>query len=309
MGHDRRHAETRGPPAPRDLLSVAADLAGLVAAALVTAALVGCDAKEAVFHKVDGAWHYRSAPIAEADSASFAILSARYAKDARRVYYGDSYRDGREYFTVRHDRVRVVPGADAATFRALASGYAKDADSAYFEGRRIAVRDAASFEPLDYGFARDRVRGYAHQTEIPGSDGGSFVAIDTHYAKDLARVFHVDLETGGGAHPPEVVIVALPGAQPASFASLDSGYAKDAAQAYYRGRALTREAASFSVLRADYAKSATQVFYRGDVVAGADPASFAILDAPTGERDAADREASYFQGRRTPAAKGAAASR
>ena len=284
-------------------------LTGLFAAALVTAALAGCDAKDAPFHKVEGTWHYRSAPIADADAASFAILSARYAKDARRAYYGDSYRDGKEYFTVRHDRVIVLSQADAATFRALKSGYAKDARSAYFEGRRIAVRDVASFEPLDYGFARDRVRGYAHQTEVTDSDGSTFVAIDTHYAKDLARVFHVDLETGGGAHPPEVVIVALPGAQPASFASLDSGYAKDAAQAYYRSRVLTRDAASFSVLRADYAKSATQVFYRGDVVPGADPASFATLDAPTGERDADDGGASYFQGRRTPVAKNAGTSR
>ena len=269
-----------------------------IAAWLAVAALAGCDAKEAPFHRKDGAWHYRSAPVALADASSFSVLNERYAKDARRVYYGDSYRDGKEYFTIRHDRVTVIEAADPATFRTLASGYATDAGNAYFEGRRIPVRDVASFEPLDYGFARDRVRGYAHQVEVPDSDGSTFVAIDTHYAKDRTRVFHVDLHTGGGAHKPTVRIVALAGSQPASFTTLDSGYARDAAQVYYRDRVLARDPASFTVLRADYAKSSTGVYHRGEPVAGADAASFSTLDAPAEGRDAQDAGASYYQGRR-----------
>ena len=261
--------------------------------------VTGCEAPPATpFHKVDGAWRYRDTPIPGADAASFAALSDRYAKDRAHVWYADSYRDGREYFAVRHDRVRAIAGADPASFRPLARDYWRDAAAVYYEGARLAVRDVATFEPLDDGFARDRVSGYYQQQEIAGSDGATFAVVGAHYARDAARVYYAELATDGGGKGPQVRAVALPGAQPASFRALEPGYAQDAAQAWYRDRPLTRDVATFAVLPFDYARTATAVWYRGERVAGADPATFRTLPAPADDADAVDAHARYQQGRR-----------
>ena len=266
------------------------------------ACLPGCDAPPATpFQKVDGGWRYRDTPIPGADAASFTALSDRYAKDRAHVWYADSYRDGREYFAVRHDRVRAIAGADPASFRPLARDYWRDAAAVYYEGARLAVRDVATFEPLDDGFARDRVSGYYQQQEVAGSDGATFAVAGAHYGKDAARVYYAELVTDGGGKGPAVRAVALPGAQPASFRTLDAGYAQDAAQAWYRDRPLTRDAATFEVLPFDYARSAAAVWYRGDRVAGADPATFRTLPAPTDDTDATDAHARYQQGKRVVA--------
>ncbi|MBK9114781.1 MAG: DKNYY domain-containing protein [Betaproteobacteria bacterium] len=280
----------------------AAPAAAAVALALL-AWLPGCDSKPApAFHKVDGVWRYRDTPIPDADAATFTALSDRYAKDRAHVYYADHYRDGREYFAIRHDRVRAVAGADPATFRLLAHDYARDASRVYYEGAQIPVRDTATFVPLDDGFARDRVAGYYQQQEIAGSDGATFAVAGAHYAKDRSRVYYAEIATDDGARGPYVRAVALPDAQPATFRVLDSGYAHDAAQAWYRDRVLTRETASFAVLPFDYARSAAEVWYRGEPVRGADPATFRTLPAPADDADAADAHARYQQGRRVPPA-------
>lgn len=263
------------------------------------ACLPGCDSKPApAFHRVDGAWRYRDTPIPDADAATFTVLSDRYAKDRARVWYADAFRDGREYYAIRHDRVRAVAGADPASFRLLPHDYARDARHVYYEGARIAVRDAATFEPLDDGFARDRLAGYYQQQEIPGSDGATFAVVGAHYAKDAARVYYAELATDGRPTGPFVRTAVLPGAQVASFRVLDAGYAQDAAQAWHRDRPLTRDVASFAVLPFDYARSASGVWYRGEPVAGADPASFRTLPAPADDGDAVDAHARYQQGRR-----------
>ena len=242
------------------------------------ALLFGCGTKTSPFQKIGGVWHYNQQPIPDAHAETFEVLSDHYAKDRLRVYYGDTYRDGKEYFSIRHDRVRVVERADPATFRYIDRGYAKDAASVFFEGVRFPVSDIGSFELLEYGFARDRVAGYYHQVVVPGSDGSTFAGIDSHYSKDKARVFHSDIVTDGGAHPPEVRSTSLAGARVASFAVLEGGYAKDDAR----------------------------VYYRGEPVAGADAATFAMLDNATDEGDARDARGSFKLGRRiqgaTPAA-------
>jgi hypothetical protein len=284
----------------RRLLPVrdAAHGVALVLAAGMWVALAACSDAPAPFHKVDGAWHYRDARIDGVDGRTFAPLDDHYAKDRARVYYGASRRDGQEYFSIRHDGVRVIDGADAATLRVLRLGYAKDAQAVYHDGVRFAVRDPATFELLEYGFAKDRVSGYWHQAEIAGSDGPSFTHVDGHYAKDRAHAWHVDFVLDGGAHPPVAQAVTLAGADLGTFVALEAGYAKDARQVWHRGRVVSHAPATLAVLPYDYARTATEVFHRGTRMADADAASFAVLDAPTDDADARDTRGAFRAGRR-----------
>jgi hypothetical protein len=105
------------------------------------------------------------------------------------VYYADTYREGKEYFSIAHPRVAVISGADAATFRYIDRAYARDATHVYYEGVRHGVKDAVSFALLDYGFARDSATAYCFMTPIAGSEPSSFVVLDLHYAKDRSRVY------------------------------------------------------------------------------------------------------------------------
>jgi len=232
--------------------------------------LFGCDSKTSPFTKSDGLWHYNKTPITIADAATFAPLDNHYAKDRSRVFHADTYRKGQEYFTIKHDRIVEIAGADPASFKAMAQGYARDARRVYFEGVPFAVKDVASFEILDYGFARDRLSGYYQQEEVRGSAGVTFTVLDSHYAKDASKVFHADLDTGGGAHPPRARSVVLEGTAPDSFKLLDGGYAIGARHVYYRGVA----------------------------IAGADVTSFRMLEPPTAGADAQDARATYQRGKR-----------
>lgn len=268
-------------------------LAGLLAL------LTGCDSK-APYQRRDGAWYfedvrlqdaslsftplnagfakgaqtawYRSRAIDGCDVASFEALDEHHAKDARQVWYGDTYRTGQDYFLTKRQRVDRIAGADAPSFRLLPaqSGYARDRGRVYFEGEPFKVADLESFEPLDYAFARDRVQGYYQRLPVPGSEGPGFTALDTHHAKDGRHVFHVDMEPRrGNEMAPRLLSVRLAGADPATFRLLESGYALDA----------------------------RQVFHRGQPIAGAEVASFEILRAETDGADARDAKRRYRDGR------------
>jgi hypothetical protein len=230
--------------------------------------LGGCKG-EAPFAQKDGVWHYRSAAIVGSDAASFKVLSDHYAKDRSHVYYGDSYREGREYYMIKHDRVSVVKDADPASFQYLDQDYARDAQAVFYEGVRFAVKDAASFQVLDYGFARDNQIGYCVRTQIAGSDGASFAVLDSYYARDKAKVFYCTIDTGQPKGP-VVRTPALRGVDPSAFTVLESGYGK----------------------------TASAVYYRGETVAGAHAPSFETPGGLAGGADAKDQNGVYQQGRK-----------
>jgi hypothetical protein len=260
--------------------------------------LFGCGPKESPFKERNGVWYYNLAPIAEADAKSFQPLTEHYAKDKNRVYYAETYRDGRDYFTTKRNRVWVIEGADAATFRYIDRGYARDRASMFFQGLFFPVKDIDTFELLDYGFAKDRISGYYHERPVPGSDGSTFVSLDSHYSKDAKNGFFSDLQSRPDG--PLRRTTQLRGAKPESLSALENRYAADAEQVYYEGKVLTGAASSFRMLSLGYAKTDTQVYYTGKLIAGADAASFAMLDQVTDTADAKDRAAMYQQGRRQP---------
>lgn len=244
----------------------------------VLLSLLGCSS-EKDFAEKDGTWYYRTATIVGSDAASFKVLSDHYAKDRHRAYYGDSYRDSREYFLVKRDRVKVLEGADAASFRYLDEDYARDAKSLFYEGVRFSVQDVETFQILKYGFARDRAQGYYLRTPIAGSDGASFEALDDgHHARDKARVYYCSYEHGDEKSRPGMRARVLKAAAPAEIQVLDSGYAK----------------------------TGTSVFHRGEAVKGADAASFETPPSPEEGSDARDKNGLYQNGSRRKAGPAAA---
>lgn len=256
--------------------------------------LFGCGEKEAPFQQKGGAWHYRELPIEGADPKSFQALNDNYAKDKDRVWYGDTYRKGQEYYLIKHPRLKVLD-ADAATFRYLDYDYARDKSSVFYEGVAFSVKDIATFELIDRAYARDRVTGYYYQRPIPGSDGSSFAMLGHGYSKDARHVFYSTLEPRGTE--PIRRSIPVKGAKPDSFKVIDDGYAADASQVYYKAEALTQDVATFTVLQLGYAKTGNVVYHQGKAVPGADAASFAMATERLSEGvDAKDRNTTYRSG-------------
>src|SRR5262245_14586467 len=102
----------------------------------VALALAACETAPPPWKREGEVRRYRESVIEGAAASTFAPLSDHYAKARLLVYYADTYRDGKEYFSVAHPRVLVIEGADAATFRYIDRGYARDATHVYDEGKR-----------------------------------------------------------------------------------------------------------------------------------------------------------------------------
>src|SRR5262245_61826419 len=83
------------------------------------------------FAVAGGRAYFGDGPIADSDGATFQALDGTYARDARRVWYCDTYRQSQEYWLVKRTRAMPIAGADPATFRLLTQRYARDASRIY----------------------------------------------------------------------------------------------------------------------------------------------------------------------------------
>ncbi len=140
------------------------------------------------FARDDRTGYYRETPIKDSDGASFEALRENDAKDRAHVYYCDTSRDSKKYWSIKRKRIVKVSQADPATYRLIGSDFARDKASVFYSGQLFNVEDVESFAVLDYGFTKDRVRAYHILVEIPHSDGATFVALNMNYAKDKSRV-------------------------------------------------------------------------------------------------------------------------
>jgi hypothetical protein len=284
--------------------------------------LFGCGSGSGPYHKKDGEWYYKDnrmraaadedvkalngtfgkskssvyfmgSGVSGADAATFEALNERYAKDSKRVYYSDTFRDGKEYFSIKHTRTATIAGADPASFRLVDERYARDRRSMYYEGVAFAVKDLESFQLLADNFAKDKISGYYIRRPIPESDGPTFSAIAGAYSKDATHVFYSGLNFAPEPRASDIISVVLRGARPGTFTPLESGYATDGNRAYYNDRLLEGGASSFRVLAYDYAVSPSHVYYRGDVVKGADAATFVTVPIVDGGPTAKDKSGSF----------------
>src|SRR5262245_44832879 len=231
------------PEEARGTMMIARSTRGILAMGLLSF-LFGCGDDEYAAKKggpwqqKEGAWHYRELPIEGADAKSFEVLNDNYAKDKGNVYFGDTYRKGQEYYTVKHSRLRVLKDVDPATFRFLNYDYSRDKSSVFYEGVAFPVKDIETFELIDREYARDRITAYYRQRPIPGSDGSSFALLEGGYSKDARHIFYSGTDP---SEPNRTRSILVKGARPESFKILGALYAADAAQVYYCGALLTKD--------------------------------------------------------------------
>lgn len=161
--------------------------------------------------------------LADAEPASFQLMSQGYARDGRQAYF-----EG-EPFAVR----------DVASLEVLDYGFARDKHSGYYLRTPVNNSGGTGFEVLSAHYAKDanqvfyagmdyRAAGKprVRTRRVSGADLASFKTLDSGYAMDLGQVYWEGQ--------------AVPGAEAASFTMLSPASseadARDAHRQYLRGR-------------------------------------------------------------------------
>lgn len=248
------------------------------------------------FAKSDRTAYYESTMIdSDIDVATFEALTDHWAKDRNKVWYCDSYRDSKEYWSIKRYRTPALREADAKSFRMLDGYYARDTNWVYLDGRSFKVRDINTYVRLGDSHARDKVSGYFRTAEIKGSDGATFVEIDSKYSKDAKNVYYSVYTSDAGAHTPYERSVIITGADPVTFVALEDDYATDGRQAYHNGDVITKTVSNFRMLSRDYAIADGKVLYEGKVLPDADAETFKVLEVSIGVDATAEDKKGKFQ--------------
>jgi hypothetical protein len=188
--------------------------------------------------------------------------------------------DGAGYH-VRGDKVYYLTGfparptqieeADTATFEAFDTTYARDKSNVYFDGRPIPNADATSFELLDRpGFFKDRH--HVYQLDRPISDDPAhFELLDGDLAKDSTAVYWSDGSVLSN--------------DPTHFVILSNQdhylFTKDGTTVHANGNPIAgADPATFRVLQGAYGRDDERVFYFSDQIADAAVESFRALEGP-----------------------------
>lgn len=212
---------------------------------------------------------YYSETLQNVDANTFEIIDDCFCKDARQVFYYRSYRESSDYFLTKKHSIQKLDGADAATFTSLGYDYARDKSQAWFKSTAFQVEDLQSLTVLDYHFIRDDIRAYVNRAPIAGSDGKTFELLSDGYARDAQRYYYVQSYSDGDyeVYPIDCAYT--------SFQVLDYQFAKDAHNAFYLGKKIkVADGASFQQIGFGYTKDAQHVFFQDLQVAGADPQTF-----------------------------------
>ncbi|MBC8086018.1 MAG: DKNYY domain-containing protein [Phycisphaerae bacterium] len=250
------------------------------------------------FAKSNRTAYFESSWLGDVDVATFEALTEHYAKDKHNVWYCDTHRDSKEYWSIKRYRTPHIAGADAPSFRMLDEYYARDTTRVYHDGQPFSVRDINTYERLGDAHARDRFTGYFMRAEIKGSDGPTFSEISGSYSKDAKHVYYSKYDSNFGQHPPVERSVMLPGADPATFQVLEHSYASDAGQAYFNDKVITKSVASFRLLDRGYAIADNKVFYDGAVLTDADAATFEVLPVVSDSASAQDKHGKFNYAKR-----------
>lgn len=176
-----------------------------------------------------------------------------------------------------------ISAAEPDSFEALDATYARDRSTVYVSGRPLLGADAATFELLERrGFARDRNHVYRNDRRL-SDDPDHFELLAGDLAKDSHAVYWPDGRVLSD--------------DPAHFTVVSTKdhylFTKDRATVHVNGNPIAGAApATFAVLYGGYSRDAERIFYFDREISGADAASFHPLDGPY----AADAARVYWMG-------------
>lgn len=210
-----------------------------------------------------------------ADPATFQILDASYAKDAKHVYY----------------RGEFIEGSDAASFTLLGGGYGKDANYAYFEGGKILEgANVETFRLYNNLFATDGAKVWRKGYLNSGTDAANFKAYGNTYYRIGKDVFAFEQK--------------VTGADAATFEEMEVSesyvYGKDAKNVYIlQSQIAGADPKTFQVVRGEkseladgyFTKDKNAVYADGTKLANANPQTFKQITSYL----ATDGKRAYFQ--------------
>ncbi|WNG86894.1 DKNYY domain-containing protein [Mycobacterium sp. ITM-2016-00317] len=164
-----------------------------------------------------------------------------------------------------------VEGAEADTFETLDRTYARDREHVYVNGHQLPGAHAETFRLLDRpGFSRDRNRVYRHDAPI-STDPDNFELLADELARDGSRVYWLDGDVLS-SEPAHFVII-----------SDEDGYlyAKDGSAVFVNGNVIAgARPATFRVLQGAYSRDDHGAFHFDRPIPGADVDTFRVLQSP-----------------------------
>lgn len=249
----------------------------------------------------------RIIPILGAEARTFEVIELEYAKDRLRCYFKETgfavkdvasfkpldYPFGRDN-EMGYFKLKPIPGSHGRFFTVLSAHYAKDDRHVYYsseaaDGKIHLLKEAVpdSFSVIGMNYATDQVHAFYRNNLLPSADPVSFRQWDQYtidYALDSTSIYFQDKR--------------IEQADKATFRLLADDYAQDHKTAFYKNNPLiSSHVTSFTVLQSGYAKDTERVYFEGKILTKADATSFALVDNDA-DRDAADRQYSYKEGKR-----------
>lgn len=158
--------------------------------------------------------------IANADPATFELLSDNYSKDKNHIYFQEKPAKGidvktfeiLDYFHVKdknniyirsYNGYKPVKGADLKSFELVTTRYTKDKNNVYYDGEIIIGADSPTFRILknisknEERYAADKKNVYIDGKIIQEADPLTFELISPNFAKDKNNVYYKNNRTVG----------------------------------------------------------------------------------------------------------------
>ena len=214
--------------------------------------------------------------VENVDLNTFKILSDKYAKDDKNVYFlgnksfedvdsktfevlPDYYsKDKNNVYSPINEWIQKINGANPKTIKVLSQYYSKDDKNVFYNSDKILNADVNSFVVLDKenGYAKDKNSVYYFGKKIEGADSKTFKIIsDGVYSKDDKNVY--------------VAGEIVKGADPKTFKRIsETNYARDKNNLYYyygEDKILGKiNENNFKILDSKLIKNGNEMYYSGE---------------------------------------------
>ena len=182
----------------------------------------------------------------------------------------------------------VMSTADAWTFKVLTSGYAHDQRQVYYLGSSIPGADVPTFVVLSTAETGQDKNHVYQGVAVISDDPAHFEFLGGPLTKDSQHVYWNNQVISDD--PAHLVVIAESGGY---------SYVKDTQTVFIQGNPIAgADPATFQVLQEDYAQDQHHLYYFDQVIAGADPATFKVLASPYAQ----DAQSVFFMQHTIPGA-------